>query len=223
MPSSEAVSFRKAVFDRIVREKAVAVVRTNHPEHLVSLARALLKGGVTCFEITMTVPGALEGIHRVTQELGDAVLVGAGSITDAETADRAIEAGARYIVSPVFKPEVIRAAHTRGAAAMPGCFTPTEVLAAYEAGADVVKVFPADILGMAFFKGILAPMPYLRLMPTGGVSLTNAVDWVRAGAVAVGVGRALVDEQALATGDFARLTENARTLCRSLHAVRSDT
>ncbi|HIG73643.1 MAG TPA: bifunctional 4-hydroxy-2-oxoglutarate aldolase/2-dehydro-3-deoxy-phosphogluconate aldolase, partial [Bacteroidetes bacterium] len=137
---------------------------------------ALREGGVVCVEVTMTVPNALEGIRAVSDELGDAVLVGAGSVIDGPTAQAAIDAGARYVVSPVFKREVIDAAHAMGAAAMPGCFTPTEILAAHEAGADVAKVFPAGSLGPGFIRGVLAPMPHLRLMPTGGVSLTNAGD-----------------------------------------------
>ena len=202
----------------IERDRAVAVVRTDAPEKLVRIADALREGGVVCVEVTMTVPNALEGIRAVSDELGDAVLVGAGSVIDGPTAQAAIDAGARYVVSPVFKREVIDAAHAMGAAAMPGCFTPTEILTATEAGADVVKVFPADALGMAFFRGVLAPMPHLRLMPTGGVSLTNADGWVAAGAVAVGVGSALVDKRAVAAGDWATITANARTLRATLDA-----
>ena len=118
----------------------------------------------------------------------------------------------------MFKREIVEAAHGLDAAAMPGCFTPTEILTATEAGADVVKVFPADVLGPAFFRGVLAPMPHLRLMPTGGVSLTNADGWVAAGAVAVGVGSALVDKRAVAAGDWATITANARTLRATLDA-----
>ncbi len=214
-------SSRDATVSRIAAEKAVAVVRTDSPDALVELAQALRDGGVTCIEITMTVPNALDGIRLVTQELGrdperPSVLVGAGSVLDAETAEAAVEAGARYVVSPVFKREVVTAAHANDAAAMPGCFTPTEALAATEAGADVVKVFPADVLGMAFFRGVLAPMPHLKLMPTGGVTLANAGDWLQAGAVAVGVGSALVDRQAVASRDWGQITENARHLRSSI-------
>jgi 2-dehydro-3-deoxyphosphogluconate aldolase/(4S)-4-hydroxy-2-oxoglutarate aldolase len=167
----------------------------------------------------MTVPNALDGIRAVTEAMGSGVLVGAGSVTDAETTRAAIEAGARYVVSPVFKREVIEAAHQLDAAAMPGCFTPTEILTAHEAGADVVKVFPAGSLGMGFIKGVLAPLPYLKLMPTGGVSLDNATDWLRAGAVAVGAGSALVDTKAIAAGDWAQLTANAVRLRASVDAA----
>jgi len=152
---------------------------------------------------------------------GDAVTVGVGSVLDAETARRAVAAGARYVVSPVFKPEIVAEAHRLDVPVMPGCFTPTEILTATEAGADVVKVFPADVFGPTFFKAVLAPMPHLRMMPTGGVSLTNAGDWIRAGAVAVGVGSALLDKQAIADGDWATLTQKARTLRASVEAGRA--
>jgi 2-dehydro-3-deoxyphosphogluconate aldolase/(4S)-4-hydroxy-2-oxoglutarate aldolase len=203
----------------IEQDRAVAVVRTDAPEKLVAVARALAAGGVVCIEVTMTVPNALDGIRAVSDELGGGVLVGAGSVTDAETARAAVEAGARYVVSPVFKREVVEAAHAAGAAAMPGCFTPTEILAAHEAGADVAKVFPAGALGPGFVKGVLAPMPHLKLMPTGGVSLDNAAEWLRAGAVAVGAGSALVDSKAIAAGDWARLTANARRLRAAVDAA----
>ncbi len=214
------VSTRDGVVEWIERDRAVAVVRTDDPGKLVELAQALSAGGVVTFEVTMTVPDAIEGIRRVTRAMRGSVLVGAGSVLDAATAEAAVEAGARYVVSPVFKPEVVEAAHAAGAAAMPGCFTPTEILDATDAGADVVKVFPAGVLGMSFFKGVLAPMPHLRLMPTGGVSLDNAGDWLRAGAVAVGVGSALVDKQAVANEDWQTLTRNAARLRASIDAVR---
>ena len=217
------MSRRTDTVARVAAEQAVAVVRTDSPDAMVELARALLAGGVSCIEITLTVPGALDAIRRVAEDLAqdaDApeVLIGAGSVLDAHQAEAAIEAGARYVVSPVFKRDIVEAAHSLDAAAMPGCFTPTEILTATEAGADVVKVFPADALGMAFCRGVLAPMPHLRLMPTGGVSLTNADGWVAAGAVAVGVGSALVDKRAVAAGDWATITANARTLRATLDA-----
>ena len=219
MTSAPIPPTRADVVRRIERDRAVAVVRTDAPDDLVRIAEALAEGGVVCFEVTMTVPNAIDGIRTVTEALGDTVLVGAGSVTDAETARRAVEAGARYVVSPVFKPEVVEAAHALDAAAMPGCFTPTEILAAHEAGADVAKVFPAGALGPGFIKGVLAPMPYLKLMPTGGVSLDNATTWLRSGAVAVGAGSALVEPEAVAAGDWARLTDNARRLRAAVDAA----
>lgn len=212
---------RPEILDSVLACGAVAVVRMADSGRLVRLAEAIAEGGVTAIEITMTTPNALAVIEETGRQLGDAVTVGVGSVLDAETARRAVDAGARYVVSPVFKPEIVEEAHRLGVPAMPGCFTPTEILTATEAGADVVKVFPADVVGPAFFKGVRAPMPHLKMMPTGGVSLTNAGDWIRAGAVAVGVGSALLDKQAIADGDWATLTQNARTLRQSVEDGRA--
>lgn len=199
----------------------VAVVRMPDSQKLIRIVEAIREGGITAIEITMTTPNALEVISEVSQSMGDVVDIGVGSVLDAATGRRAIEAGAQYIVSPIFKVEIIDVAHEHGLPAMPGAFTPTEIQSATEAGADIIKVFPADIVGMPFFKGVLAPMPHLKLMPTGGVSLTNAGDWIRAGAVAVGVGSALLDKQAIADGNLAKLTDNARTLRSSVEDGRA--
>lgn len=222
LSSSAVDAQRSQILDRVLESGVVAVVRMPDSRKLIRIVDAIREGGITAIEITMTTPNALEVISEVAESMGDVVEIGVGSVLDAGTARRAIEAGAKYIVSPVFKREVIDAAHEHGLPAMPGAFTPTEILEATEAGADVVKVFPADIVGMAFFKGVLAPMPHLKMMPTGGVSLTNAGDWIRSGAVAVGVGSALLDRKAIADGDFAKLTENARTLRRSVEEGRDD-
>lgn len=199
---------------------AVAVIRMTDATKLVKVVEAIREGGVTAVEVTMTVPGALEQISFLKKELGDAIQLGVGSVLSPETARRAIEAGAGYVVSPIFKPEIIDEAHRHDIPAMPGCFTPTEALIASEAGADIIKIFPADVVGMPFFKGVLAPMPHLKLMPTGGVSLTNAGDWIRAGAVAVGVGSALLDARAIADERYDVLTDNARQLIESVNAGR---
>lgn len=212
---------RTRLLGRIASLGAVAVVRTRYPERLLPAVESLVKGGVEAIEITLTVPGALDQIRQVHEAMGASVVLGVGSVTDAETAVRAVDAGARYVVSPVFKSEVIDAAHRLGAAAMPGCFTPTEAQNAHEAGADIIKVFPADVLGMPFFKAVLAPLPHLRLMPTGGVTLDNAGDWLRAGAIAVGVGSALWDDGAVGDEDYETLTANARRLCASIADARS--
>jgi 2-dehydro-3-deoxyphosphogluconate aldolase/(4S)-4-hydroxy-2-oxoglutarate aldolase len=219
-PSSTRGERSPALVEHIEALGAVAVVRSQHPDRLVPAIEALVEGGVEAIEITLTVPGALDQIRRVNEAMGDRVVLGVGSVTDPETAHQSIEAGARYVVSPVFKPSIVEAAHDSGAAVMPGCFTPTEAQAAWEAGADVVKVFPAGVLGMPYFKAVLAPLPHLKLMPTGGVSLDNAGDWIRAGAVAVGVGSALWDDRAVAAGAYDTLTDNARRLCASIAAAR---
>lgn len=212
---------RDRILDSVISSGAVAVVRMADSRRLVRVAQAIRDGGVTSIEITMTTPNALTVIEQVSRELGDSVVVGVGSVLTADVAREAVDAGARYVVSPVFRKEIVDEAHRLGVPAMPGCLTPTEILTATEAGADVVKVFPADVVGMAFFRGVLAPMPHLRLMPTGGVTLTNAGDWIRAGAVAVGVGSALLDRTAIETEDWATLTAHARRLCASVAEGRA--
>ena len=181
---------------------------------------AIAEGGVRAIEVTMTVPGAVDLIAALARSLPDDVLLGAGTVTDAGTARAVIDAGARYVVSPVFRREVIAACHERDVAAAPGCFTPTEILDAHDSGADVIKVFPATALGPQFIKDVRAPLPQVRLMPTGGVSLDNAGDWIRAGAVAVGVGSALVDAKAIEAGRFDVLTDNARRITASVASAR---
>lgn len=212
---------QEVLLDTLLDRGVIAVIRMANAEKLLRVVEAVRDGGVTAIEITMTTPNALHVIEAMAREMADTVQVGVGSVLTPEVTRQAIDAGARYVVSPVFKKDVIDEAHRLGALAMPGAFTPTEIQAATEAGADVVKVFPADVLGMPFFKAVKAPMPHLRIMPTGGVSLTNAGDWIRAGACAVGVGSALLDKKAIADGDYATLTENARTLCRSVAEGRA--
>ena len=214
----------KELRDGIVRQIAdggvVAVIRLQDGSKLRAVVNALARGGITALEVTMTVPRAIELIAEIAPSLPPGFLLGAGTVVDPDTARAAVKAGARYIVSPVFRPAVIEASHAAGAAAMPGCFSPTEILAAWDAGADVVKVFPATALGPAYFKDLKGPMPQVRLMPTGGVSLENAAEWIRAGAVAVGVGGALVDPKLVAADDFAGITERARRFVERVRQAR---
>lgn len=200
----------------------MAVVRVQEASKLMPVVEALVAGGVSAIEITMTVPDAINQITALADAMGDQILLGVGSVLDEATARKALEAGARYLVSPVFKPELIDVAHLYNAPALPGCFTPTEIHQAHEAGADIIKIFPADVVGMPFFKAILAPMPHLKMMPTGGVTIANAGDWLRAGACAVGVGSALLDSGAIAEGRYDVLTRNARRLRESIDAVRTN-
>lgn len=206
--------------NKIFETKAVAVIRLADPAKLIKVAEAIYEGGVLAIEITMTVPDAIKVIKETSKSVGNRMLIGVGSVLDAETALRAIDAGAKYVVSPIFKREIIDTAHKNDVPAMPGCFTPTEIQTAFEAGADIIKVFPADVLGMAFFKGVLAPMPHLKMMPTGGVTLTNAGEWLRAGACAVGIGSALLDKRAIDSEDYNKLTENAAILRKSINAIK---
>ncbi|HZI79208.1 MAG TPA: bifunctional 4-hydroxy-2-oxoglutarate aldolase/2-dehydro-3-deoxy-phosphogluconate aldolase [Vicinamibacterales bacterium] len=205
---------------RIEREGIVAVIRLESADVLAGVVDALAAGGVRVIEVTMTVPGAIAAIGRLASSVADDVLIGAGTVLDPETARRAIDAGARFVVSPVFRPATIAACHALDVPAIPGCYTPTEILNAWEAGADIVKVFPANGLGPSFLKDVRAPLPQVKLMPTGGVSIDNAGDWLRAGAVAVGVGGALVDARLVAAGDLAALTGRAARIVANVRAAR---
>jgi len=198
----------------------VAVIRLQDGSRLRAVVDALAGGGITALEVTMTVPRAIELIGEIAPTLPAGFVIGAGTVVDPETARAAVQAGARFIVGPVFRPAVIEAAHAAGAAALPGCFSPTEILAAWDAGADVVKVFPATALGPAYFKDLRGPLPHVKLMPTGGVSLENASDWIRAGAVAIGVGGALVDPTLVAAGNYAAITERARRFVERVRTAR---
>jgi len=198
----------------------VAVIRLQDSSKLRAVVDALAAGGVKALEITMTVPRAIELIGEIAPTLPPDFVIGAGTVVDPDTAHAAILAGARFIVGPVLRPAVIEVCHRYDVAVMPGCFSPTEILTAWEAGADVVKVFPATALGPSYFRDIRGPLPHLKLMPTGGVTLDNAGDWIRAGAVAIGVGTALVDVKLVAAGDFAAITERAGRFVDAVRAAR---
>ena len=211
---------RVGIVSRIEDLGVVAVIRLQDPSKLRAIIDAIAAGGVRALEVTMTVPKAIEMIAQIAPTLPKGFLIGAGTVLDAGTATRAANAGAQFIVSPVFRKEVITAAHVRDVPAMPGCMTPTEILEAWEAGADIVKVFPATTLGPGFLKDVRAPLPDVRLMPTGGVTIDNAGDWIRAGAVAIGVGSALLDSAAIASGKYTVITENARRIVANVTAAR---
>jgi 2-dehydro-3-deoxyphosphogluconate aldolase/(4S)-4-hydroxy-2-oxoglutarate aldolase len=196
-------------------------VRLHSTESAIRVADALHAGGVTALEITVTVPDAFAVIAAIAKRFGDEVCVGVGTVLDVETVRGAVAAGAKYVVSPVFRPLVIAEAHRLGVPAMPGAITPTEILTAHDAGADVVKIFPADSFGPGYLKSVLAPMPFLRLMPTGGVTPDNVGDWIAAGAVAVGLGGALVDAKLVAAGDWDGITARARKVTEGVAAARA--
>lgn len=201
---------REQHLQRVLDCGIVAVVRFNDPAPLVNVVKALADGGVTIAEVTLTVPNALDVIRAAKRELGDRVLLGAGTVLDPETARATILAGAEFIVAPTVNLEVVKLCRRYDKLVMPGAFTPTEVLTAWEAGADIVKVFPADVVGPAFFKALRGPLPQVKLMPTGGVDLSTAAAFLDVGAVCLGVGGQLVDAKAVAAGDFARITALAR-------------
>ena len=212
---------RQEITRAIEAHGVVAIIRMKEPDRLRAVIDALAAGGLRAIEVTMTVPGAIDLIAQIAPTLPRDFLFGAGTVLDADTASRAIDAGARFIVSPVFRTAVIDACHRRDVPAMPGCLTPTEILDAWDAGADIVKVFPATTLGPGYLKDVRAPLPQVKLMPTGGVTIDNAGDWIKAGAVAVGVGSALVDNQAIAAADYHRLEENARRILANVRAARN--
>lgn len=215
------MSHRETTVARVEREGIVAVIRLENAALLSRVVEALAAGGVQAIEVTMTVPGAIESIRRLTASMPGDTLIGAGTVLDPETAQRAIDAGARFVVSPVFRPAMIGVCHAAGVPVMPGCYTPTEILSAWDAGADIVKVFPAGGLGPSFLKDVRAPLPQVKLMPTGGVTVENAGDWLRAGAVAVGVGSALVDARLAAAGDFDAITCRAERIVANVRAALS--
>lgn len=211
---------RLQVVQEIESSGVVAVIRLKEPAKLRAVVDALMEGGVTALEVTMTVPGAVGLIEGLARTLPGDFNLGAGTVLDPETARQVILAGAKFIVAPTLNLATIEICHRYDVAALPGCFTPTEILTAWQAGADLIKVFPATALGPSFFKDVRGPLPQIKLMPTGGVTLANAGEWIKAGAVAVGVGTALTDTKAIADGNFAAITENARIVVESVRAAR---
>jgi 2-dehydro-3-deoxyphosphogluconate aldolase/(4S)-4-hydroxy-2-oxoglutarate aldolase len=199
----------------------VAVIRANSKDQLVGITEALLAGGVPGIEVTMSTPKAISGIEMLADRFGDRAVIGVGTVIDAATARDAIAAGAQFVVSPVFDEQIVSTTRRYGKIAIPGAFTPTEILRAWSAGADVVKVFPATNLGPQYFKDILAPLPQIRLTPTGGVDAKNAGDWIKAGAVFVGAGSSLVTKDALAKNDWPAVTANAKAFVEAVRAARA--
>ncbi len=199
----------------------VAIIRANSADELIEAAAAIHAGGVDVIEVTMTTPNALQVINDVSSTYGDKVLVGAGSVLDAETARAVMLSGADFVVSPATKPDVIEICNRYGKVVIPGAFTPTEILMAWETGADYVKVFPSSGVGADYIKDVKAPLPQIPLVPTGGINAENAADFITAGATALGVGSALVNNQLIAAGEFETLTERAERLVKEVQRARS--
>jgi 2-dehydro-3-deoxyphosphogluconate aldolase / (4S)-4-hydroxy-2-oxoglutarate aldolase len=206
--------------NRVLKTGIVAILRVPTSDHLAGAARALFEGGLDVIEVTYTVPHALEILAAVKKDLGDRVLLGMGTVLDPESARAAISAGAEFIVSPSINLDVIRLAHRYDKLVMPGAFTPTEILTAWEAGADLVKVFPSDCVGPAYLKALSGPFPQIRLVPTGGVHLETLPAFIKAGACAVGVGSSLVEPKAIHDGNFARIRDLAAQYAQALKAAR---
>src|SRR3984957_6766610 len=198
----------------------VAVIRANSKEQLTGITEALVAGGVPSIEVTMSTPKAIAGIEMLADKFGDTAVIGVGTVIDPATARDAIAAGAQYVVSPVFDPATVETTRRYGKIMISGAFTPTEILRAWTAGSDVVKVFPSTALGPGYFKDILAPLPQLRLTPTGGEDVKNAGEWIKAGAVFVGAGSSLISKDALVRNDWTSVTSNAKAFVETIRAAR---
>ena len=212
---------KREMMDLIQKTGVIAIMRAKSSDQLLAAADAIRAGGVQVIEVTMTTPGALDVIRQATERYGADVLFGVGSVLDPESARAAILAGAQFVVSPTLNLKTIELCHRYSIPVMPGAYTSTEILTAWEAGADMVKVFPASVGGPAYLKAVKAPLPQIKLVPVGGVNLDNTADFIRAGAEVVGVGSALVSQKLLEAGDFATLTERARRLCQEVAKGRA--
>ena len=198
----------------------IAVVRAQSRGQVLPLSEALLAGGVRAIEITTSTPEAIEAIREVSKALGERAVIGGGTVLDVETCHAACEVGAEFVVSPVTKPELVAAAHKHDRPVMLGAYTPTEAQIAHQAGSDFVKLFPADGLGPRFIKNLLAPLPHLRLVPTGGITVENAAEFLNAGCAALGIGSALVSQAILANANWPELTRRAEQFVAAAKAAR---
>ena len=210
---------KDAVLAKIKAEKVIALIRANSPDGLLDCAKALAAGGLTSIELTMTTPGAIEMLKKGSVELPGFVF-GLGTVLDAETARRGIEAGAKFIVTPAYRPDVVAMALAHKTPVFCGALTPTEILLAWESGADAVKVFPAEFFGPAYIKSIKAPLPHIPLVPTGGVNPENVGEFLRAGAMATAAGGSLVDAKSLKEKNWALITERAKAFVAAVAAVK---
>jgi 2-dehydro-3-deoxyphosphogluconate aldolase/(4S)-4-hydroxy-2-oxoglutarate aldolase len=212
---------KEQLLSTIAASGVVAVIRAPSKEVLPEIAQALLAGGVPAIEVTMTTPDAIAGIRMLAEKFGKEAVIGVGTVMDPATCEAAIDAGAEFVVSPMFDPEIVAMTKRLGKISIPGAFTVTEILRAWNAGADVVKVFPSTAVGPSYFKDVLAPLPQLKLTPTGGVDLKNAPEWIKAGAVFVGAGSALVSKDAMTKKDWPAITRNAKAFVDGIRAARA--
>ena len=213
---------KREILNRMISEGLIPVIRVTSASEAIDVANAIKEGGVSLIEITMSVQGAIDVIKELTQEYKDEIIMGAGTVLDAETGRAALLAGAQFIVSPTLNLDLIQLAHRYSAVVVPGAMTPTEILTAWNAGADMVKVFPAAQLGgPGYIKALRGPLPQILLAPTGGVNLENAGAFIRAGAAALGVGGDLVDKTALKEKRFSVITDNARAYLKTIREARA--
>ncbi|PHS11623.1 MAG: 2-dehydro-3-deoxyphosphogluconate aldolase [Blastopirellula sp.] len=213
---------KQQVLARIENTGIVAVLRADDGKILVDVAEALLAGGIDTLEVTFTVPKAHKVLETVADQLGDRIVLGAGTVLDSETARIAMLSGAQYIVSPAVNLGVIEICQRYSKAIMPGALTPTEVITAWQAGADIVKVFPSDLTGPSYLKALKAPLPQVKLMPTGGVNLETAADFIQAGACCLGIGGSLVEKSALQANDMQRIQDLAAQYVKIVKETRNN-
>jgi 2-dehydro-3-deoxyphosphogluconate aldolase/(4S)-4-hydroxy-2-oxoglutarate aldolase len=199
----------------------IAVVRAQQASQVLPLSEALIAGGVRVIEITMTTPNALEAIREAREKLGERALIGVGTVLDGDTCRAAIAAGAEFVVTPICRTELVAIAHAAGCPIMLGAYTPTEAQLAHEAGADFIKIFPADSLGVGYIKALRAPLPHLRIVPTGGVDVQNVGELLKAGCAALGVGSSLVSTKILQEADWPELTRRASAFVTAARQVRA--
>ena len=211
---------KTVVLNQLLEKKVLGIIRLQTVKEFPRLVLALQLGGVHCVEITMTTPGALRAIEEASEEL-TGVIMGAGTVLDATTARQVILAGAEFLVTPTVELDVIEMAHRYGKVVIPGAMSPTEILTAWEAGADMVKVFPASVLGPSYLKAVRGPLPQIPLVPTGGITADNAGEFIRAGAAMVCAGGWLVDKKAVSEGCYEVLTERAHLLVEAVQKARA--
>jgi len=214
------VSDREKIASQIMVEGLVAIVRVSRPELAMPLATALVAGGIRAVELTMSIPNALETVRTIDRELGGEILLGVGTVIDDDTCRAAIDAGAKYIVSPVTRPSLVKVAHAMDRPVMLGAYTPTEAQTAHEAGSDFVKIFPADTLGPGYIKSLLAPLPHLKIVPTGGVNLDTMEAFLAAGSAALGTGSALLKKEIIAGENWGELERLARRYADKLAELK---
>jgi 2-dehydro-3-deoxyphosphogluconate aldolase/(4S)-4-hydroxy-2-oxoglutarate aldolase len=214
---------KEEIRQRILDIGIVPVVRASSAKLAIAAVQAICDGGIPIIEMTMTVPGAIDVIRQLSASIGKEATIGAGTVLDADTAKRCLDAGAEFIVCPALDPPTVELAKREGILIMPGALTPNEVIAAWKTGADFVKVFPCGALGgPQYIKSLRAPLPQIPMIPTGGVSLANAAAFIRAGASALGVGADLVSEKALAAGDVESITKTARLFLNAVREARQE-
>ena len=212
---------KEQLLNIIAESGVVAVMRAPSKEILLDISQALLAGGAPAIEVTMTTPKAIAAIEMLADKFGDQAVVGVGTVLDPATARDAIAAGAQFVVSPTLDPAIIEITKRYGKISIPGAFTPTEILSAWSCGADTVKVFPATTLGPGYIRDLLAPLPQLKLTPTGGIDLKNVAEWIKAGAYFVGAGSSLVSKDAMAKKDWPAITANAKAFVEAIRAARA--